>query len=308
MHAIARAAFRLAMQGAGRKVRMVDPVTFGAFTTMDSGQRVTSTFDWLLYASRQLIKMLRGTPPRFVRLTPPLFSHQLVYDRSSRACIRLRVRDMIDVEVMRQIFEFNDYGFEKLARVDELTRHYQQLVASGITPLIVDCGANSGMASVYFSVTYPEARIVAVEPEPENFALARLNNPREQVRCVLAGVGHSDGRGRIVDPNKEGNWAYRIDDRASGPVEIVSINRLLADHGDAKVRPFIIKIDIEGSESVLFLKNTEWVDQFAVLVIELHDWMLPGTANSGPFLRDISGRDRDFVYHGENIFSISNQL
>jgi hypothetical protein len=45
-----------------------------------------------------------------------------------------------------------------------------------------------------------------------------------------------------------------------------------------------------------------------VLVIELHDWMLPRAANSGPFLREIAVRDRDFVYHGENIFSISNQL
>ena len=286
---------------------MVDLTTIGTFTKMNRGQRVTTTFKWLLYASRQLIKMLRGTQPRFVRLTPPLFSRQLVYDRGSRACIRLRVRDMIDVEVMREIFEFNDYGFEKLIRGDELTRHYQQLVASGITPLIVDCGANSGMASAYFSVSYPEALIIAVEPEPENFALARLNNPSEQVRFVLAGAGHSDGRGRIVDPMR-GHWAYRIDDQANGPVEIVSINRLLAEQCDAKIQPFIIKIDIEGSENALFLKNTEWVDLFPVLVIELHDWMLPGTANSGPFLREIAVRDRDFVYHGENIFSISNQL
>ena len=277
------------------------------FTRMDHGQRVTTTFKWLLYASRQLIKRLRGTQPRFVHLTPPLFSRQFVYDRSSRACLRLRVRDMIDVEVMHEIFEFNDYGFEKLARADELARHYQRLVASGITPLIVDCGANSGMASAYFSASYPEARIIAVEPEPENFALARLNNPGERVRLILAGVGHSGGRGRIVDP-EQGNWAYRIDDQESGPVEIVSINRLLAEHCDAKIQPFIIKIDIEGSEHALFLKNTEWVDLFPVLVIELHDWMFPGTANSGPFLREIAVRDRDFVYHGESIFSIANPL
>jgi FkbM family methyltransferase len=283
---------------------LVDLSRVGAFTNMGRDQRITTTFKWLLYASRQLIKMLRGTQPRFVHLTPPLFSRQFVYDRSSRACIRLHVRDMIDVEVMHEIFEFNDYGFEKLARGKELARHYQRLVDSGITPLIVDCGANSGMASAYFSVSYPEARIIAVEPEPENFALARLNNPSEQVRFILAGVGHSYGRGRIVDP-MQGNWAYRIDDQASGPVEIVSINQLLAEHCDANVKPFIIKIDIEGSENALFLKNTEWVDLFPMLVIELHDWMLPGTANSGPFLRDIAVRDRDFVYHGENIFSIS---
>jgi FkbM family methyltransferase len=289
------------------EARLADLARVGAFTNMGRGQRITTTFRWLLYAARQLIKLLRGTQPRFAHLTPPLFSRQLVYDRTSRTCLRLRVRDMIDVEVMHEIFEFNDYGFEKLARGEELARHYERLVASGVTPLIVDCGANSGMASAYFSVTYPEARIIAVEPEPENLALARVNNPGERVRFILAGVGHSGGRGRIVDP-KQGNWAYRIDDQASGPVEIVSISQLLAEHCDPGVQPFIIKIDIEGSENALFLKNTEWLDLFPVLVIELHDWMLPRAANSGPFLREIAVRDRDFVYHGENIFSISNQL
>ena len=214
---------------------------------------------------------------------------------------------MVDVEVMREIFEFNDYGFEKLARGEEIAHLYEELVAGGFKPLIVDCGANSGLASAYFSATYPEALVLAVEPEPENFALARLNNLGRDVRCVLAAVGNSDGTGRIIDPD-QGNWAYRIEEQSGGSIRIVSIERLLAEHCGAKVRPFIIKIDIEGSEHGLFSKNTAWIDRFPVLVIELHDWMLPGTANSGPFVREISRRNRDFVYHGENVFSISNPL
>ena len=68
--------------------------------------------------------------------------------------------------------------------------------------------------------------------------------------------------------------------------------------------PFIIKIDIEGFESELFSKNTEWIDMFPLVIIELHDWMLPKTANSNNFLKEISKLDRDFLYFNENIFSI----
>jgi hypothetical protein len=52
---------------------------------------------------------------------------------------------------------------------------------------------------------------------------------------------------------------------------------------------------------------TSWIDRFPLLVIELHDWLLPGQSTSRNFLREIALRDRDFVYRGENIFSIANQ-
>ena len=41
-----------------------------------------------------------------------------------------------------------------------------------------------------------------------------------------------------------------------------------------------------------------------MLIIELHDWMLPGECNSKNFLRAISQYDRDFVHIAENIFSM----
>jgi FkbM family methyltransferase len=277
------------------------------FTRMAPGARLGTTLGWLRYALGQLPSVVRGPRRRFVRMTPPLFAHQRIYDRKQHAVLRLRVRDMVDVEVMRLVFDDDDYGLDKLSRGAELSACYERLVADGLTPLILDCGANSGMASAYFTATYPAARIVAIEPEPDNLALARINNPHGGVHCLLAAVGPTDGRGRIVDPG-DGNWAYRVEDAADGAVRIVSINQLLAEHCDESTRPFIAKIDIEGGEAALFLANTEWIDRFPLLVIELHDWMLPGTANARAFLREISRRDRDFVYWGENVFSIANGL
>ena len=70
--------------------------------------------------------------------------------------------------------------------------------------------------------------------------------------------------------------------------------------------PFIVKIDIEGGENDLFANSTSWIDDFPLLIIELHDWLFPMKGTSRNFLMAISKLDRDFVHHGENIFSINN--
>ena len=105
---------------------------------------------------------------------------------------------------------------------------------------------------------------------------------------------------------KTGSVPYRIEASKDGKTEIISVNTLLNDFASETYTPFIIKIDIEGFEKNLFLENTDWIDKFALLIIELHDWMLPGAANSSSFLNAIAHLNRDFIYRGENIFSIRN--
>ena len=72
--------------------------------------------------------------------------------------------------------------------------------------------------------------------------------------------------------------------------------------------PFIVKIDIEGGEDNLFSMNTNWVEEIPMVIIELHDWLLPKQKTSMNFLKTISELDRDFNIKGENIFSIKNKL
>jgi hypothetical protein len=67
-----------------------------------------------------------------------------------------------------------------------------------------------------------------------------------------------------------------------------------------------VKIDIEGGEKDVFANNTGWVVRTPVVVTELHDWIMPRAGTSLPFLRTVSSLDRDFVYLGEDIFSIDN--
>jgi hypothetical protein len=91
-------------------------------------------------------------------------------------------------------------------------------------------------------------------------------------------------------------------------VRIVSVPQILDDFPPEKYSPLILKIDIEGGEKELFSGDVGWLDRIPLLIIELHDWLLPGEANSQNFLRAISSFNFDFVYLRENVFCFNNVL
>lgn len=277
------------------------------FTSLSAREGWRTTRAWLRRYVRWVSRLMKKRRDRFLLLKPALFAHQILYDRTTRSTHRLQIRDGIDFEVVEQIFIRLDYDFAKLHRAREIEAFRERLKESGRRPLIIDAGANCGMATKYFALTYPEAHIVAIEPDAGNLALARHNNTASDAMFLQAAVGSTDGRARLVDPGM-GHWGLRVEADPDGGVPIVGVNGIVEAAIGAGMSPFIVKIDIEGFESELFSHNTEWIDQFPVLIIELHDWMLPGSGSARSFLREIAARDRDFVYHGENVFSLSNHL
>lgn len=219
-------------------------------------------------------------------------------------------KETSDEGVIAQVLKNGDYNLGRLRRGKELSELYEQLASTGRAPLIIDAGANIGASAVYFSCSFPRARVVAIEPARGNFDLLTSNIGGLPVDCVNAALAASPGTLSLTDPG-EGFWGYRTAAAAGGAyvhsVTCVTLNEIYAARAKTCV-PFIAKIDIEGAESELFAANTEWVDETPIIIIELHDWLMPGTANSRAFLQCIAGRDRDFVYIGENIFSIANRL
>jgi Methyltransferase FkbM domain len=89
---------------------------------------------------------------------------------------------------------------------------------------------------------------------------------------------------------------------------MTSVPQILVDFPPGEYSPLILKVDIEGGEKELFSGECNWLEQIPVVIIELHDWMLPGEANSRNFLKAISSFDFDFVYLNENAFCFNNRL
>jgi FkbM family methyltransferase len=268
-----------------------------------------NTGQWVIAAAMFFLKKERAvlavTPPPIVageRLF--LFRTQLVWHRASRRWVRLHIAHAVEYYVFRNIFYTEDYNMRRLRQWPGIEDASAHILAAGGTPLIIDCGANIGLSAVYFALEFPAARILAIEPHHGNFTRAvAATREFDKVRVIQAGVASAPGTAQIVDPGMSTD-AYRTEMSERGDVPMLTIDALIGEAAPAV--PFVVKIDIEGFESNLFAANTGWVDRFRVLVIELHDWMLPRQANSQNFLRTVSQYDRDFVYVAENIFSISN--
>jgi FkbM family methyltransferase len=213
-----------------------------------------------------------------------------------------------DEDVIRDIFHTSHYSLEKLPRWSEIAKLLEDRHRAGRRPLIIDAGANIGASAVFFATTFPTATIVAIEPELGNFNLLRKNTQGLNVTCVRAALASEAGVFEVLDPGG-GPWAFRTQrvDRGDG-LPSTTIGSIFERHLDESSFPFIVKIDIEGGEEDVFTRNTGWFEETPVLIIELHDWMLPGKGSALPFLRCVSALDRDFLYSGENVFSIDNAI
>jgi len=133
---------------------------------------------------------------------------------------------------------------------------------------IWDIGANVGLTTADFAERHPNAHVIALEPHPDNFALAEVNVAPYASRCTLMqrAAWTSDGRvGLVGEAGPEDGYRVRQAPSAT-TVEAVSLNSLLARHG----APDYVKLDVEGAERELLNEATEWSTAVRCISVECH--------------------------------------
>jgi FkbM family methyltransferase len=165
--------------------------------------------------------------------------------------------------------------------------------------LIVDAGANIGMATLYFANKFPQAKIIAIEPEQSNYDLLVRNcSGVSNVASWQAAVWNTHASLQIANPQAE-KWAFAVTPFANGTfgIEGLTIPEILAKSGHSTID--ILKIDIEGAERDLFCDGCEeWLPRVKMIVIELHDCFVPGCSRAFysklckvPFRQEIRGEN-----------------
>ena len=215
-----------------------------------------------------------------------------------------RIASEGDQGAMEQVFFNQDYRVDQWRQGRGLRKYYDAH-AGERRMLIVDAGANIGAASVYFSAMYPHSRIVAIEPEKNNAALARRNFEKRDIELIEAALGPEVGRMYLQDPGLS-DWGFRVGTQGDYEVDVMTLEQILATRSDSV--PFILKVDIEGGENDLFSRDCDWLASFPLTIIETHDWMLPGIASSKNFYQQICRFDMDILQKGENTFCFNNKL
>ena len=239
--------------------------------------------------------------------SPPFLQNQILISRGSWKVTTFKIQSYFDWATVHEIFVRREYDTGYFDHEGTIQANYESIVDAGCSPLILDLGANIGIASIFLSQKYPNAEVIGVEADEANTERATTNTSRShQIKIIHSAIAPEDGQIPIYDPGL-GNNAYRTfgsEEEILRYIPAISIETLLENHSDSV--PFFLKVDIEGFEASLFEKNFEWIDRFKVIAIETHDWMLPGRAISSNLLRALGGRNRDLVFRGENLFSIRN--
>lgn len=145
---------------------------------------------------------------------------------------RVVVADFSELEVLREIFLEGEYELPSLSN----------------PVVIVDLGSNVGLSVLYFHARYPQAQIVAVEPDPDSFGRLRANTaPVPGIRTLNVAVGGFDGRRKFF-PSRQA-WTSSLfpsDGRAPIEIECRSLDSILQELGIIEVG--LLKIDVEGAE------------------------------------------------------------
>ncbi len=118
------------------------------------------------------------------------------------------------------------------------------------SPRILDAGANIGMATLWFSLAFPDARITSIEPDPTSFELLKANveaNLLERVTPIQAALAADSGSIELmIDLDKPGALLMSTDARRMRGVPVTVPAIRLSDHVDGPVD--LLKLDVEGAE------------------------------------------------------------
>ena len=133
---------------------------------------------------------------------------------------------------------------------EELAREIARV--SGRPFVFVDIGANVGLFSLFVAATARAARILAIEPEPGNFARLAFNiaaNPGLPITPLALVLGETEGTARILlNARDRGGTRMAAAGAQAGGIE-VRCRPLLAVVTDAGLTGIdALKIDVEGAE------------------------------------------------------------
>lgn len=155
-------------------------------------------------------------------------------------------------------------------------REYQCVDSLRDVRSVIDCGANVGYASAYFLSRWPQARVLALEPDHGNFAALSTNLKPYGDRVTLLQAGLWSGSCDLAiaeAPFRDGRqWARQVRVATTSDtvrIPAVSMDALIARTGRERVS--LLKIDIEGAEVELFSGDVSWLDRVDNMVVELHE-------------------------------------
>jgi len=202
-----------------------------------------------------------------------------------------------DVFVYRSLITDNEYNF----------------VSSQEPEVIIDAGAHIGLAAIQFANKFPNAKIISIEPEKNNFYLLEQNTKKySNIIALQAALWDKVGEIELLDTGFD-SWGFMTandsqHDKYNVPllqkkhnVRSVTIESLFSEYNLSRID--ILKMDIEGAEIEVFRNHSPWVNHVRSIIVELHGRIRPGC---GKAFRKIAKKFDDVAIAGEDFYLSKN--
>jgi FkbM family methyltransferase len=164
------------------------------------------------------------------------------------------VADRSELEVLREVFVRSEYS---MPAVNEIST-------------IVDLGSNVGFSVLYFRERFPQARIVAVEPDPDAFARLRENTADlDRIELINAAVADRSGSATLYQGAE--SWATSLTAGPDRERRLTVRTTTLAELGSGLSGTIdLLKLDIEGAEVPVLLSSGPMLARVRLLLFEYH--------------------------------------
>lgn len=210
-----------------------------------------------------------------------------------------------DLATYREVFVNGEYDLRKFEIFKAIKERYEGVLAKGNRPLIVDAGANVGLASVFLARLFPRADFILIEASPDNVEIAKLNVSNiPEARLLQSALWHERGILNLVaSPNYS---TYSVTDRNDpnakfSEVEAVTMNEIV---GSRRADLFIVKMDIEGSEASVFRLNNAWLDAGPIILVEPHDQEIAGNNSLRGLFEHRNYQTADVIMNGTTMIFV----
>lgn len=169
----------------------------------------------------------------------------------------------------RLTFPLNDVSLYTFYQIFVARMYFIKLPFTPQT--IVDLGANIGFASRWLLQEYPNALLVALEPEPKNLSFLKANLSCYKNAKIFPGCIYScNTEVKLLISDRSD--CHRIDTNENSgqyiDVPTIDIPTLMKEYGLVEID--FLKMDIEGGEKDLFSHCEEWIRKIKCLAIEIH--------------------------------------
>ncbi|MCG2462878.1 FkbM family methyltransferase [Flavobacteriaceae bacterium F89] len=150
--------------------------------------------------------------------------------------------------------------------------------------VIVDAGGYIGTAAIAFSEMYPNATVLTIEPSADNFYVLKKNVSKyPNIKPIHGALIASDDKKITLYNRNSGTWGFTVlktpgDCPEAKEMEEIPAMRL-SSLGVKMENIGILKLDIEGGEHALFSNDHKDLQLIPVIMIELHDRIIPGCSD-----------------------------